>query len=138
MFLFQMKSARGGVKRGGEGGRRSPFPEFRAILGASRATPAGAVVDVETGKAHSIVPPRLLSWFSWADDIEKEERREEAKKEHERRAREKVEKERVEMEEAQPARELPDRQRAERVRMEMERLKRVRAERERREKEKAT
>ena len=124
------------MQRGG--GRHSPFPEFRAIPGALRATPAADVVDVETGRVHSFVPPppRLLPWFSWADDVEEEE----AKKEHERRAREKVVKERVErkeMKETQAARELAYRQRAEKVRMEMERLKRVRAETERREKERA-
>ena len=61
-----------------------PFPEFLAIPGASRATPTGDVVDVETGRVHSFIPPRLLPWFSWADDVQEEERREEAKKKHER------------------------------------------------------
>ena len=69
--------------------------------------------DREVPLLHS---SRLLSWFSWADVVEEEERREEAKKEYERRARKGVEKERVEREaivEAQAARELADRQRAE-------------------------
>ena len=66
--------------------RRRPAFAFPGVSGDSRG-----VAYVETGKVHSFVPPRLLPWFSWADDVEEEERREEAKREHERRAWEKVE-----------------------------------------------
>ena len=134
-----MRSTRGGGKRGPEG-RHSPFPEFRAPPGASRATPTGEVVDVETGIVRSFVPPRLLPRISWADEVEKEERREPEVREREQQERDRVEKERVEREEmrkAQAALELADRRRAERVRVEMERLKRVRAEKDRRERARA-
>ena len=133
-----MRSTRGGGKRGPEG-RHSPFPEFRTLPGASRATPTGEVVDVETGIVRSFVPPRLLPRISWADEVEKEERRGREAREREQQERDRVEKERVEREEmrkAQAALELADRRRAERVRVEMERLQRVRADRERRERAK--
>ena len=82
------------MKRGGGGGRRSPFPEFRALPGASRPTPTGKVVDVETGKVHSFIPPRLLPQLVWADEVEEEERRVEEAREREPREKEKVERER--------------------------------------------
>ena len=80
LFLFQMRSIRGGVRRG-VGGRHSSFAEFRAIPGASYATPTGEVVAVKTGRVCSFVPTRLLPRISWANEIEEEERREKEERE---------------------------------------------------------
>ena len=148
VFMFQMRSTRGGAKRGrdgvkrGGGGRRSPFLEFRAVPGAMRATPTGDIVKVESGKIVSPVTIRPRCRPSWAEEVEEEERQ---KVERERMVRERpkmVENKRVEREddeEVEAASGLVEQQLAERVRMEMEmeRLKRVTAEKERREKERA-
>ena len=118
------------------GGRRSPFPEFRPVPGAMRATPTGEVVDVESRELASPMTLRPRRRLSWAEEVEQAEEVERVEKE--RQAKPTVERKRVEREKREvdtAASGMVDRQRAERVRLEMERLRRVRAEKERKEKE---
>ena len=104
MCLFQMRTRRGWLSRGGGVVPHCPYPEFRELPEAARVTPTGEIVDLGTGRVRAFMPPRLLPRLTWAEEVEREEAEEIERREAEVIARERAEQERKEREEAEQTR----------------------------------